>query len=287
MFGHPPTYSYLRVFGCLCFASTLSNHRTKFAPRAKKCVFLGYPFGVKGYKVLDLAIHSVFLSRDVTFHEHSFPFASVSSSVTYSFTSCEDIVAPSSSAGNDSFVTPINVPDFVPNDTDNALFPSFTSADPVSDNGITSSLMTADVSPSPSQIFSPAAPSSSPPVVLTPPVPLKKSTRDTRPPAYLQDYACTTFAPGAFYDLAECLTYSHLEPSYQTYLLTVGSSPQDPQSFSQAVQDPLSRAAMDKEIQALENNHAWDVTALPPSKSPIGYKWIYKVKFNLDGSVET
>ena len=286
MFGHPPTYSHLRVFGCLCFASTLSNHRTKFAPRAKKCVFLGYPFGVKGYKVLDLAIHSVFLSRDVTFHEHSFPLASVSSTVMDSFTSCKDVVAPSSTAGNDSFVTPISVPDFVPNDTDNALFPSSTSADPVSDNGITSSLMTADVSPSPNQIFSPAAPSSSPPVVLTPPVPLKKSTRDTRPPAYLQDYACTIFAPSAPYDLTKCLTYSHLEPSYQTYLLTVGFSPQEPQSFSQAVQDPLLRAAMDKEIQALENNHTWDVIALPLGKSPIGCKWVYKVKFNPNGSVE-
>ena len=66
----------------------------------------------------------------------------------------------------------------------------------------------------------------------------------------------------------------------------MGSIPQEPQNFSQAVQDPLWRAAMDKEIQALENNHTWDVTALPPSKSPIGCKWVYKVKFNPDGSVE-
>ena len=43
---------------------------------------------------------------------------------------------------------------------------------------------------------------------------------------------------------------------------------------------------MDKEIQALENNHTWDVTALPLGKSPIGCKWVYKVKFNPDGSVE-
>ena len=68
--------------------------------------------------------------------------------------------------------------------------------------------------------------------------------------------------------------------------MTVGSSPQEPQSFSQAVQDPLWRAAMDKEIQALENNHTWDVTNLPPGKLPIGCKWVYKVKFNPDGSVE-
>ena len=43
---------------------------------------------------------------------------------------------------------------------------------------------------------------------------------------------------------------------------------------------------MDKEIQALEKNHTWDVTSLPPGKSPISCKWVYKVKLNLDGSVE-
>ena len=43
---------------------------------------------------------------------------------------------------------------------------------------------------------------------------------------------------------------------------------------------------MDKEIQALEMNHTWDVTSLPPGKSPIGCKWVYKVKLNPDGSVE-
>ena len=193
---------------------------------------LGVSFWVKGYKVLDLATHSVFLSRDVIFHEHSFPFAFVSGSVPDSFTSCADVVAPSFSAGNDSFVTPISVPDFVPNDEDNALFPSSTSADLVFDNDITSSLMSTNVSPSPSQVFSPIAHSSSPPVVPASLMPLRKSARDTRPPAYLQDYACTTFAPGAAYDLVECITYSHLEPGYQTYLMTVGSSPQEPQSFS-------------------------------------------------------
>jgi hypothetical protein len=37
-----PDISLFKVFGCLCYASTLHNHRTKLQSRARKTVLLSY-----------------------------------------------------------------------------------------------------------------------------------------------------------------------------------------------------------------------------------------------------
>ena len=43
---------------------------------------------------------------------------------------------------------------------------------------------------------------------------------------------------------------------------------------------------MDKEIGALEINDTWTLTPLPPSKTPIGCKWVYRFKYLPDGTIE-
>ena len=77
LFGFTPSYSKLRVFGSLCFAHKQLRDKNKFVPRSRKCVFVGYPFGKKGWKLYDLETGEVFVSRDVVFREEKFPFSEV------------------------------------------------------------------------------------------------------------------------------------------------------------------------------------------------------------------
>ena len=46
------------------------------------------------------------------------------------------------------------------------------------------------------------------------------------------------------------------------------------------------RQAMSNEIQALEDNGSWEMTTHPKRKKTLGCKWVYKIKFHVDGSVE-
>ena len=55
----------MKAFGCLYFVNTLKQGRHKFEARAKPCVFLGYPFGQKAYKIFDLTTKKTIMSRDI------------------------------------------------------------------------------------------------------------------------------------------------------------------------------------------------------------------------------
>ena len=43
---------------------------------------------------------------------------------------------------------------------------------------------------------------------------------------------------------------------------------------------------MDVEIAAIEANNTWTSTPLLANKHPIGCKWVYKIKYKSDRSIE-
>ena len=63
------------------------------------------------------------------------------------------------------------------------------------------------------------------------------------------------------------------------------SSTSIPNSYSQAVQHECWNKAMQDELDALSQNHTWDVVPCPPFVKPIGCKWIYSIKLNSDGTL--
>ena len=70
--GKQPTYNRLRIFGCEAYAFIPRDKRTKLAPHATKCIFLGY--GTDGdfdYQLWDPKNRKLIRSSDVVFNEDS------------------------------------------------------------------------------------------------------------------------------------------------------------------------------------------------------------------------
>lgn len=62
----------MKVFGCLVYYKNMNTKDDKFEEKGKPGIFLGYPQGVKGYKVYDIIDKRIVVSRDVLFNEGVF-----------------------------------------------------------------------------------------------------------------------------------------------------------------------------------------------------------------------
>ena len=67
--GRPVDYSSLKIFGCSAYVHMQSGERSKLDSKLRKCVFLGFEKGVKGYRFWDPISKKTVTSRDVIFDE--------------------------------------------------------------------------------------------------------------------------------------------------------------------------------------------------------------------------
>lgn len=248
LFHQPPDYDSLRVFGSLCFISTSTVSRGKFDARAAPCIFLGYPFGFKGYKVHNLYTGKCEISRDITFYEHIFPYASSKS----------DLSLPSSSTEQSS-PSPFYEDFFSPHVE---FLPVEVTPSPIAPSLNLASFTESDVNYSPSPV---------PPTfddIPLPIAPARQSLRNRQPPGWLKDYVCSSTAlptadttPCKFtspYPMSSFLTHSLCSPSYHTFILNV-SPLTEPSSLKEALSKPEWVDAMLVELKALEDNITWSL----------------------------
>jgi hypothetical protein len=65
--GLKPEVTHFRIFGSHAWTVITYEKRTALDPHSTECIFVGYPDGVKGYKLIDPSTDRLIIERSVQF----------------------------------------------------------------------------------------------------------------------------------------------------------------------------------------------------------------------------
>lgn len=135
---------------------------------------------------------------------------------------------------------------------------------------------------------------------------LGRGQREHKPPQKLKDYVlyntvCNNNTPhvstdsasaplhtvqgNTLYPLHHYISDDLFSPGHQVFLAAVLAGV-EPKSYREAMEHEVWHGAVDFEIEALEANGTWSIVDLPPGKEALGNQWIFKLKYNADGTLE-
>ncbi|KAL1194230.1 Retrovirus-related Pol polyprotein from transposon RE1 [Cardamine amara subsp. amara] len=316
IYGKPPAYDELKVFGCLAFAHKQRRDGDKFDARSRKCIFVGYPFGKKGWNLYDLDTKEMFVSRDVVFVENTFPFASEMRDKQYDFgdfgfldeedvdnTKLGRVIEPVVKKTGEELPSE-NLEALITKDIMEIVTNAATeeAVGKMVDDGI------VDTTPALHDdaviVVGDDTSSGDDENVLESDESNDNDSDDEKLgcgmrqkwlPVKLHDYALHTVKDHAKWDvilsdkseypLSDYLDSSKFSAKYRSFLAAI-TAETEPTTFRQAVAEERWRKAMQHEIDALEKNKTWELTTLPVGKKVIGCKWVFKIKYRADGTIE-
>lgn len=118
---------------------------------------------------------------------------------------------------------------------------------------------------------------------------IRRSHRVRKPPSYLKEFHCnsvlTDSSSYVTYPLSIVVSYDNISPQHMHFISSITIN-EEPKNYKQVVQHPHWVKTMNSELEALHQNKTWIITDLPVGKRPIGCKWVFKIKYNSDGSIE-
>jgi hypothetical protein len=309
-----PNVSYFRVFGCLAYVLVRKENRRALEPHSRKCIFVGYPEGVKAWKFWDPVNRKFIISSHAVFDERYFPGNSpttihaLDSLPPIQSTQQQQVVLHQGGDTDDVVVRP---PVAAPAPTP--------PLDPLPEQAEEQPAPFADVLPDvpePERLpeprrqnpprtsrfvgsFKETASRQRPRHVSPPPSPLPESSSDELNPRDDNELEVNSVVEqGLQYvftsTIDDYLTLDEgLEYAFHAYTTALKTSSHDnePRTFKEAMQrSPDERAkwykAATDEIQALVDNGTFELVQLPPGRKAIGSRWVFKVKRNADGSIE-
>ncbi|RVW66876.1 Retrovirus-related Pol polyprotein from transposon TNT 1-94 [Vitis vinifera] len=263
----------LRVFGSTVFVHIHGPKRNKFDPRALKCVFLGYSFTQKGYKCYDPISQELYVSKDVTFFEHTPYYSLQGESMSETRPSFDYLDV----AMFESTPCLISNP---PPDIEGHL-------NSREDMELQTNKETLVYSRRPKSKFnetliSKALKESEPVIVPTPREYGSNSDQvtDDLPIAIRKQPRSCTLHP-----ISNFVSYNSLSTKCRAFTTNLDRI-QLPKNIQEAFEIPEWKETVMEEIRALEKNETWEVMNLPRGKKPVGCKWIFTVKYKVDGTVE-
>ncbi|GJR57528.1 ribonuclease H-like domain-containing protein [Tanacetum coccineum] len=251
LYNTHPTYTDLRIFGCLCYPHIDTNH--KLGPRSTPAIFLGYPADHRGYRCLDLNTNKIIISRHVTFDETIFPYGSMTptSSPSYNFL------------------------DTSPNLIQQKILTTPLPTQPPIDN--------TPPQPSPSHhpnnnINQPTTPSPSTSPQPNPPHLSQTSTSNTPQPNNPNTNTLST------HPMITRARVGTTRPNRRYHMHVSTLSPL-PKSYTHAFRDPHWYRAMLDEYTALIKNNTWVLVPKPLDANIVRSMWLFRHKHNANGSL--
>jgi hypothetical protein len=259
--GVKPDFSMLRTFGVAFWPNLRPYNAHKLNFKTKQCVFIGYSEFYKGYKCLHIPTGHVYISRDVIFDEHVFPFSKLPENAPCSTSidaSALLIPSPSSLTSHYDDVTILS-----PGSTD---MPAGNSNDPMpmADGGQQNDRVPED-SHSHDQGEASAA----------------SKTSNSEPEALPQSASNQGVRIRLQNNIRKPKKRTDDTVAYLTH-----AKVSKPTNYIVAMQDKQWKKAMEEEYGALMKNDTWELTPWRKGINVVDCKWVFKLKRKSDGSIE-
>jgi len=266
LYGSPPNNENFHPSDCRVYPCLHDYMPNKFFPQCIPCIFIGYNTSYKRFCCLDPSTSRIYISRHAQFDENYFPSLDTSQTQPMSSIQFSNFLEPTPPYTNIPASSPTPHSSYITRSGSNSyILCTNPMNEPIQmDNSIAgSSPQHSDPS---STSLTPTEPNPSLPVAVS----------------YMSSHLMLTRAKAGIFKTQHPVNLAFLGSSG---LLSALLASVEPKGFKSAAKNPSWVTAMDEEVQALQNNHTWNLVPQPANTNIVGSKWVFWTKYLPDGSI--